>query len=88
VTYQADEGDDNLIPPRIFTEEYSINHVTFEPKPKPNKSGGLEIEKTLFNKDAWMTMPSGTAGFYFLIGGNIETALFDTRTEEAGQRPK
>jgi hypothetical protein len=34
--------------------------------------------KTLFNKETWLTMPNGTPGFYFSIGGNLETALFDT----------
>jgi hypothetical protein len=81
------DGDENLIPPRIFIGEYSINFtqinkknfVTFNPKPKQPTIGEINLNyKTLFNKETWMTMPNGTPGFYFSIGGNIETALFDT----------
>lgn len=76
-------GDENRIPPRIYTGKFSINFAqsnkkniaTFEQK----QAGGLEY-KTLLNRQTCMTMPSGTPGFYFLIGGNLERALFDTGT--------
>ncbi len=38
----------------------------------------MQIQVPLFDKSTGMTMPNGTPGFYFSIGGNIETALFDT----------
>jgi hypothetical protein len=76
-------GDENRIPPRIYTGKFSVNFAqtnkmnfaTFKPK----QSGGLEY-KTLLNKVTCMTMPSGTPGFYFSIGGNLEAVLFDTGT--------
>lgn len=70
------EGDENLIPPRIYTGDYSINFaqtnkknfVIFNPKPKQPTIGEINLNyKTLFNKETWMTMPSGTLGFYFSI---------------------
>jgi hypothetical protein len=95
------EGDENRIPPRIFTGDYSINfaqaqveaqrqdqtqpnketknYVTFKPKQSAAGAGEFDYTyETLFNKKTWMTMPIGTPGFYFSIGGNLETALFDT----------
>lgn len=75
------EDDDNRIPPRIYTTKYSINFAQTSKKNfatfKPKQTGDFKY-KTLLNKQTDMTMPSGTPGFHFLIGGSLETALFDT----------
>lgn len=58
MVHEGNETDENLIPPRIYTEEYSINFaqtnkrnlVTFEPKPK--ELGGREtVQDTIQQRD-------------------------------------